>query len=463
MNQNQVPQKDNVNKEANSSILYPLPIVHENPKRGSKIHRTMEKLTTSTIEDRKTIKILFYGQSITKQLWTKQLSDYLKVQFPYVDFDVKNLAVGGFDATRLVRIVKNDVIRFYPDLVIFHVYGIENKYKEIVSIIKENTTAEIMLQDDHVRAPHCEEWDQHDSWSFFKLPAIAEQYGCEPVLIRKPWKDYLESHQLDANDLLLDGSHLNEHGDFLMAELLKPYFYFAEPSQIVTYENYEKTYIIGADIHWENGTIVLPFSGNRVDFVASGDLPANIEVLLDDEKPTNLKEGYFHTRPNDFEDRVWAWEGYDWPWETGTVKRITWENCPLEEEWILTFTKVSDDIGYFEYEVIGSLTGYDGKGNNGSKFISNSGRVVIEPEDWFIKTPHDIVFNMPVAKDFTVKWKTVSMCKDQYSGFSCYQENQENTVTIIQCTSNTHHILRLNAVDGLTDRIKAIKVFSPTI
>ena len=45
---------------------------------GKNIQRTMRLLETSTPEKRNTVKILFYGQSITEQAWAKQVADDLK-------------------------------------------------------------------------------------------------------------------------------------------------------------------------------------------------------------------------------------------------------------------------------------------------------------------------------------------------------------------------------------------------
>src|SRR4051794_8807837 len=47
----------------------PVPPPADAPKLGVGIQRTMTKLATSTPEHRNTVKVLFYGQSITEQTW----------------------------------------------------------------------------------------------------------------------------------------------------------------------------------------------------------------------------------------------------------------------------------------------------------------------------------------------------------------------------------------------------------
>ena len=47
---------------------------------GRHIQRTMRLLATSTPEHRNTVRVLFYGQSITEQAWSKIVSDDLRAQ-----------------------------------------------------------------------------------------------------------------------------------------------------------------------------------------------------------------------------------------------------------------------------------------------------------------------------------------------------------------------------------------------
>ena len=55
------------------------------------------------------------------------------------------------------------------------------------------------------------------------LPATAAKYGACRADIHVLWKAYLAANHFKAADLLRDGVHLNAHGEWLMAELLKAY------------------------------------------------------------------------------------------------------------------------------------------------------------------------------------------------------------------------------------------------
>ena len=56
--------------------------------------------------------------------------------------------------------------------------------------------------------------------------SLADKYKCDLINIRDPWKAYLKDNNLEPAALLKDGIHLNDFGNFLMAELVKPLFCF---------------------------------------------------------------------------------------------------------------------------------------------------------------------------------------------------------------------------------------------
>lgn len=63
---------------------------------GAGIQRTMTLLASSTPERRNAVRILFYGQSLTKQEWTRTIADDLRARFPYADITFANRAIGGY-------------------------------------------------------------------------------------------------------------------------------------------------------------------------------------------------------------------------------------------------------------------------------------------------------------------------------------------------------------------------------
>src|SRR5271168_5330845 len=115
-----------------------------------KIARTLEIIRTSTPTNHKVLKVLFYGQSITRSGWHNAVIAHWREKYPNTVFVVENRALGGFASQVLVRTTEQDIAAFYPDLIIFHVYGDHSAYEEIIRLFRARTAADIIVQTDHV-------------------------------------------------------------------------------------------------------------------------------------------------------------------------------------------------------------------------------------------------------------------------------------------------------------------------
>ena len=178
-------------KPATNIPSYPLVKFPDPSVWGRNIQRTMRLLAESTAEKRNTVRVLFYGQSITEQKWAKLVADDLRRRFPNANLIVENRALAGFASQMLVRTAETDLYPFQPDLLIFHVYGAHDKYEDIIRRTRERTTAEILQQNDHVTKPAdlTEETDpakvpiQSGKWDAFMnhnwLPSLAKKYGTD--------------------------------------------------------------------------------------------------------------------------------------------------------------------------------------------------------------------------------------------------------------------------------------------
>jgi hypothetical protein len=242
---------------------YPTPAVPDTSNRGRYIQRTMHLLATSTPEKRNTVKILVYGQSISEQEWWLEVKRDIIQRFPNANIIMENKAIGGFSTSLLVKTVEMDVSSFYPDLVLFHVYGDQKNYEAIIETMRRRTAAEIVLQTDHYNKKD----EGADKIASERLPAIAEKYKCEVIDVRRAWKKYLDDNGYEPSKLLKDEVHLNEHGNFVMAEIIKPYLqykpnYKHDEFQLMT------IYKVGTDVLAKGKTLGLPFTGNRVDVIA---------------------------------------------------------------------------------------------------------------------------------------------------------------------------------------------------
>ena len=207
----------------------PVPAEKDAARFGAGIQRTMTLLATSTPKQRHPVRVMFYGQSLTKQDWTRDVTEYLRRQFPYADLVTANRAIGGYSSQFLIQTLPHDVYAFYPDLIIFHDFGAVNLYEQIIAEILRHTTAEILIQTDRPTWIHVdgvaddpakakgEAYSERNSFEI--LPALARKYGCEIVDLRRPYIEYLTENHLKATDVLSDGAHFTQQGDYVVAEL----------------------------------------------------------------------------------------------------------------------------------------------------------------------------------------------------------------------------------------------------
>ena len=424
-------------------------------KFGAGIQRTMTLLATSTPEHRNAVRILFYGQSLTKQEWTVTIADELRTRFPYADITFANRAIGGYASPLLKRTLPHDVFAFYPDLIIFHDFGGEPDYEQIIAGIRRHTTAEILIQNDRPDALTVSpepadpaklrgyQWMNRHNLEW--LPALAARYDCEIADVRWPFIEYMKAHSLQPADVLNDGAHFNFLGDYLIAELTARHLRYDPTLPRKPWENLVRTYEIGRDIQWVNGKLVLEFEGNRVDAIAGWADPyygGEAEVRIDGQRPSERPELYHITRPTDT-------FSVDWP----GVNRIGAEKPPLIENWTLKILEANADESRLRFEVTGSRTGPDGGGVSTERFVSKSGRVVIEPEDWSFARSFALK-HQPTPPGFEVTWSVEPMFVDVY---------RDQVTTLALGLAGAKHKLELIAHGPNPPAIRAIRVYRPPL
>ena len=430
---------------------FPAPKALTSPeKAGLGIQRTMQLLAGSTPEHRNTVRVLFYGQSITEQAWTKAVSEYLKTTYPDADLVIENRAIGGHSSQILVKTTEADVIPFQPDLLIFHVYGAHDKYEDLIKMVREKTCAEILIQTDHLSADQKidEETDPTklamDNWApwfnYVFLPSVAEKYQAELVPQRDHWKAYLRENELEPPALLKDGVHLNEHGEFLMAEIVKSHL-VVHP-EIEPIANKRVTTMDAVD--WKSGELNLPFTGNRIDAImAVAGKSEEVEVLIDGKKPSEIPSAYAFTK-------VTGYNRTNWP----VLLRVSQgDTPPVPETWTVTLSDANEDYSSFRFSVSGSVTGPDGEGNATEDFNSKSGRIVIHPDDWNLNYSQK-VFKVPHPADVPITFDVIPLHRDVFTA-----EAGKAPVTLAQNLKNGAHTLTLRAKSK--PPIAAIRAFNP--
>ena len=442
---------------------------------GARVNRTATLLATSCPEHRWPVKILIYGQSITgSQVFTEQLSAYLKEQFPYADLTLENRAIGGFGGEQLIRTAMHDVYPAYPDLIIFHVYGGEQhgELEQLFTNIRRYTTSEILLMNHHLDGNRTETIQS----SYQYLRYIANKYDCELADISTEWTKYLSDNNLKTPDLLRDGVHPNRNGNWLMVRLIGRHLRcnMLYPGQwmnrvqtcFVTsaYDNNGTNPLAFSGKPWkvinsvptgdsEKNTLKLTFHGNRVDIIAG---------QLEDATKTGSARVHIDGKPISDNNMVCAitrpgpGPGTWFP----AIRRVGHKSALLPETWTLKIDQLNTDSTIWYFSVKGSKTGNDGSGNSGETFISKSGRVIIDQSDYMFL---DIkkAFKTAAPAGFVVHWSVVPLLQSIYRSPTNMDKTKVYKTTVVQGLENSRHVLEIIPLgDGLVP-VEAFEIHRP--
>jgi len=436
---------------------------------GSKIQRTMTRLATSTPENRNHVRILFYGQSVTRNPWWQDVADDLRTRFPHAELEIENRAIGGYGGPVLINTAEFDLYPFYPDLVIFHVWsGVETGHQEkIIRRIRERTTAEVLLWTSNLRWPGSvppegdpqhpdvlakDDQDQAISDLYFLL---GKELHCEVADVRTGMQNYLKQHKLVVKDTLRDTVHPNELGNFLIAEFVKPHLRYDPDLSTEDWQGLVKDVLRGDKevIQNDDGSLSFSFTGNRIDVISSPDgAGAETRVLIDGKAPSGFPELYYHTRPG--------------PTPVAgrpAFNRIDHESPLLVEKWTARILECDLEQDILRYEITGSKTGPDGTGEHRERFVSNSGRVVIEPRMWMVNWSLRYQ-KQTLPSDYSVTWETKPLFVDTWVAPAKTDPARESTrtITLAQGLENGPHTLTLVPMEkGGEVPVEKFRVYRP--
>jgi hypothetical protein len=409
-------------KWANLVKAIPPPAPPAHPEfLGAKLARTMTLLESGKYTHRP-VRIVFSGQSIEAG-WTDQFIKNLRERYPDTKIICENRALGGWFVWRMQKLLKHDILRWQPDLVLFSAYqGTAEVWERFISELRAETTADIVIRTNHIGGWEKLE-DPYEGAETITLRRLAQQYDVEFIEVRREWLDYLKANQMQIKDLLRDNIHINQKGDTLMALLYDRHFQYNAASRQGWAERVRR-FDVGRFLedHKTDGIVLegegwqrkerfarsnsagdvlkLKFRGTRVDLV----LPighGKATVLIDGRKPSELN--LFHgTRPQgrtmaDTDSKLKP--NSPMTYHTGTNMQ--------EETWVLAITagNADEDVKRanqrVRFRLTGSKTGFDGEGQSDLKFVSNSGRITLLPCDWMTEmTPPGEKEPPPVMKAF---------------------------------------------------------------
>ncbi len=184
---------------------------------------------------------------------------------------------------------------------------------------------------------------------------------------------------------------------------------------------------------------------------AAGSKGSTADVLIDGKRPSEFPELYYHTRPSStpFVGRP-------------AINRLD-SKTPLQiESWTARILECDPKTDVLRYEIIGSKTGPDGRGDHKKRFVSDSGRVIIEPGMWMVNWSLNYR-KKTLPKDYKVTWETKPLFVDTWKGPEKFDPARESVTTLAKGLKNAEHTVTLKPTDGKTPAVKAFRVYQPPL
>ena len=171
-----------------------------------------------------------------------------------------------------------------------------------------------------------------------------------------------------------------------------------------------------------------------------------MKVTIDGQEPSAHKRMYYITRPT---------KAYN-NWMPA-LKRVSFgEVFPILESYKLKLFDFNRQDKTFHFELYGSTTGFDGEGSNKQDFVSNSGRISIDKDDFIIFFTESIS-EAKTPENFEIRFEVKPLFHDILA-----VTDTTRSYRIVQGLANQKHQLKLQVIEGKVP-VQFIRVHAPEI
>ncbi len=416
------------------------------------IDRALGLLQQSSKESQNSIDILFYGQSIIGGLKTDILVDSLKAHYPYAKINFKHKPIGGFTIPKLIKTAEHDLYQENPDLIIFHAYdGIKDGlFDSLVKTIRSNMASDILLLDHHLvwnkpnsKLQSINEAHDRDSKEIEK---IAKKYGCGIVKVREQWKDYLLNNNIGANELMGNTIDPNVHPNDKGNELLRS-MVMSKLTEVPSIAYNIQDDGLRTLYEFKNSNdLSISSAGNRFQLITDRlkNKEAKIKVLINDKSPSEFRSNYYISRPS---------KGFK-SWMPSILKVSFGKTLPKEEKWTLEIYDINRDTNTFNFKLSGDVSGLDGVGNSEADFTSNSERIQIKKEDFYIFQTENI-FKNETPENFKINFSVIQIVGDTIT-----LNRKQEKYNLFRSLNSDNYKIDIEVISG-NPSIKALLINQP--
>ncbi|MFO1439818.1 MAG: SGNH/GDSL hydrolase family protein [Verrucomicrobiaceae bacterium] len=266
------------------------------------------------------------------------------------------------------------VIPDQPDLVITYTIGNPADLEKLLIELRRHTTADIIVPSIHWRERDIPLWGKSENAADQDVAAVREvcrKYDVEFIENRRDWAAYLTANKLPVPALLKDAVHQSDYGAHIINSNILAHFRAPES---FSYAPESRERLLQPEKQ-ADGSFTATFTGTRIDLHGTLSADGGTLRVLIDEKPAREANAWLmsYVQP----DAKNAKEGKGANPRDQSPHGITLGKGIVPQTWTLIMTSDSGD-----YELTGSVTGPDGRGNAFQPFTSTSGQILIEPDLW---------------------------------------------------------------------------------
>ncbi len=432
---------------------------------GKHLALTMQKLEHGLTPPRPFL-IWALGSSYTQMLGSGEAwQEEIRKRFPKAPpIEYKKMVGNSCPWQYLRGWARHLVFADQPDLVITYTIGDPKDLDLLLTELRQNTTADIIVPSIHWRMRDEGNWGKSEDAVDQNVAALREvcaRHRAEFVESRRDWAAYLKTNGLPLHSLLKDPVHQNGYGAHIinqniLSHLQHPAAFSYDPSERERRLPAQELATGGEGFKLDGEDLVataagarlkMTFEGNRVELigvsaVGSGQVKVLIDGLPADEAPcflaTYIQGGKDNTKSAKTDNS-----------RDQSPHGVTLGKNLVPQDWTLVMT---DDEGGFN--LTGSVTGNDGGGNAFQPFRSTSGQISMEPELWrrAEKNRKGDRFTFSVRRMTTPLASFVPAEGAQAGLFR---------LRLANALPNGKHTLELTTADERPVRVRAMDVFQP--
>ncbi len=440
------------------------------PGDGANMSLTVRKLQEGFDPPRPLV-IWAIGSSFTNGLGSgERLKALIRERFPDAPEIVYRKQAGCSTSYHFCRgWAQHLVIPDQPDVVLLYNFGKPDDLEKLIVELRRRTTADILVGTLHWCQPHKKQWPDPDlacsHQDIGAMRAMCRKHGVELVENRRELTEYMLANRLTIDDMLGDSVHETRFAADCTVQNIARHFHAAKAggdkadarerrvavsSNAVKLEGDWDVAPGGAARGTRSGALTLEFSGNRVELIGHRMPGGGKAKVLIDGQPADRHPVFYVSYVEPGKDnaphppmppRDRAPHRVD----LGPAERI------VPQEWRITMTSDAGD-----YELVGSVTGADGKGNAFEPFTSTSGQVVIDPAFWRAAKTNRTgdTFTFEVYRPTTAEVDFAPPEGEQPGKFR---------LSLAENLAGGPHVLKLVAAGDGPVTVEALEVFEPPL